>query len=413
MAGSFSGYRLRDPAYRRIAVSMFLAGVATFAQLYSVQPLLPELAESFDVSATESTLSLSVSTAALGAALLVMGPLSEVVGRTPLIHVALFSSAVVGLLSAVAPSWPLLLVLRAVEGLAIAGLAAVCMAYLREEVHESVHPRAAALYVSGSAMGGMTGRLVGGAFGDLGGWRLGLGSVAVVALVAAVCVRVLLPPSRNFTPVPPHPRELLRMSGRALTDPVQLALFGIAATFMGAFVAVYNAMAFRLVAPPYELSLAVAGLVFLVYPVGAVSSTYAGALASRIGRRAVLPSAGVITLLGLLLTLAQPLVLVVAGLAVMTGGFFAAHAVASGWVATRAHYGVGGTGQATALYLFAYYLGSSVFGSLAGNAWTDGGWPLVVLLAGVLVGVGVVLSWLLRGSDPVTPTALSDAPRGD
>ena len=409
MTQSFSGHRLGDPAYRRIAVSMFLAGVATFAQLYSVQPLLPELAESFDVTATESTLSLSVSTAALGAALLVVGPLSEVVGRTPLIHLALFSSAAVGLLSAVASSWPLLLALRAVEGLAIAGLAAVGMAYLREEVHESVHPRAAALYVSGSAMGGMTGRLVAGALGDVGGWRLGLGGVAVIALVAAICVRLLLPPSRNFTPVPPHPRELLRMSGRALTDPVQLALFGIAATFMGAFVAVYNAMAFRLVAPPYELSLAVAGLVFLVYPVGAVSSTYAGALASRVGRRGVLPAAGVITLLGLLLTLAHPLALVVAGLAVMTGGFFAAHAVASGWVATRAHYGVGGTGQATALYLFAYYLGSSVFGSLAGNAWTEGGWPLVVLLAGVLVTVGTVLAVLLRRADTVSPTAASNA----
>jgi YNFM family putative membrane transporter len=409
VAQSFEGYRRGDPAYRRIAVSMFLAGVATFAQLYSVQPLLPELAESFDVTATASTLSLSVSTAALGAALLVVGPLSEVVGRTPLIHLALFSSAAVGLLSSVASSWPLLLVLRAVEGLAIAGLAAVGMAYLREEVHESVHPRAAALYVSGSAMGGMTGRLVAGALGDLGGWRLGLAGVAVIALVAAICVRLLLPPSRNFTPVPPHPRELLRMSGRAVTDPVQLALFGIAATFMGAFVAVYNAMAFRLVAPPYELSLAVAGLVFLVYPVGAVSSTYAGALASRVGRRGVLPTAGVITLLGLLLTLAQPLALVISGLAVMTGGFFAAHAVASGWVATRAHYGVGGTGQATALYLFAYYLGSSVFGSLAGNAWTEGGWPFVVLLAGVLVTVGTVLAVLLRRADTVTPAAASNA----
>jgi YNFM family putative membrane transporter len=105
-------------------------------------------------------------------------------------------------------------------------------------------------------------------------------------------------------------------------------------------------------------------------------------------------------------TLAEPLALVVLGLAVMTAGFFAAHSVASGWVATRAHSGVGGTGQATSLYLFAYYLGSSVFGSLAGDAWSAGGWPEVVLLAGSLLAVGMVLALLLlrarspRGSDP-------------
>jgi YNFM family putative membrane transporter len=401
MSESFPGYRLGEKAYRRIAVAMFLAGVATFAQLYSVQPLLPELADDFDLTATQSTLSLSVSTATLGIALLFFGPLSEVVGRTRLIHLSLFASAVVGLLSAMAPTWPALLLLRALEGLAIAGLAAVGMAYIREEVHDSVHARAAGLYVAGCAMGGMSGRLIAGVLGDIGGWRLAVGGVAVVALASAVCVKLLLPPSRNFSPVPPHPVQLVKMTGRLLRDPAQLALYGIAATFMGAFVAVYNAMSFRLVGPPYDLTLAAAGLVFLVYPVGALSSTYAGALASRLDGRSVLPVAGLITVLGLLVTLAEPLALVVLGLAVMTAGFFAAHSVASGWVATRAHAGVGGTGQATSLYLFAYYLGSSVFGSLAGDAWSAGEWPAVVLLAGSLLGVGMVLALLLlRASSP-------------
>ncbi len=399
-------------AYRRITVALFLAGMATFAQLYSVQPLLPELADYFELTATASTLSLSVSTATLGIALLVFGPISEVVGRTRLIHLSLFASAVVGLLSAIAPTWPALLVLRAVEGLAIAGLPAVGMAYLREEVPDSVHARAAGLYVAGAAMGGMSGRLIAGALGDIGGWRLGVGGVAVIALVSAVCVKLLLPPSRNFSPMPPHPAQLLKMTGRLLRDPGQLALYGIAATFMGAFVAVYNAMSFRLVAPPYELSLAAAGLVFLVYPVGALSSTYAGALASRLDRRWVLPAAGLITVAGLLVTLAEPLALVVVGLAVMTAGFFAAHSVASGWVATRAHAGDGGTGQAASLYLFAYYLGSSVFGSLAGDAWSAGEWLAVVLLAGGLLAVGMVLALLLlRTRSPRGSGQLSQEPR--
>ena len=403
MQTPFSGYRLGDPSYRRIALALFAAGLATFALLYSVQPLLPELATQFEVSATESTLSLSLSTAALGIMLLVVGPVSEVVGRTRLIHLSLFASAFVGLLCAVAPSWHVLLVLRTVEGIALAGLPAIGMAYLREEVHEQVHARAAGLYVAGTAMGGMSGRLVAGALADLAGWRWALGGVAVIALACAVAVRVLLPQSRNFSPVPAHPARLLKMTGRLLTDPALLALYAIAATLMGSFVAVYNAMSFRLVGPPYHLSLAAAGLVFLVYPLGAVSSTYAGALASRFGRRPVLPVCCLVTAAGLLLTMVTPLALVVVGLAVMTIGFFGAHGIASGWVATRAHLGVGGTGPAASLYLFAYYLGSAVFGSLAGGAWTSGGWPTVVALAGGLVLVSLGLSLFLRRTTSLIP----------
>ena len=396
MGDILAGYGLGDRDYRRIVAALFLAGLATFAQLYSVQPLMPALADEFEVSATHSTFTLSASTATLGVALLVFGPLSEVLGRTRLIHFSLFSSALVALGAAMAPDWSALLILRGLGGVAVAGLPAAGMAYLREEVHEQVHARAAGIYIAGAALGGMTGRLLSGVMADIGGWRLALGSVAVVGLFSAACVLLLLPQSRNFSGTPPHLGRLFMATRRLLRDPVQLALYGIAATFMGAFVAVYNAMSFRLVGPPYELSLATAGLVFLVYPVGALSSTYAGSLASKMGRRAVLPTACLVTLAGLLVTIAQPLVLVVVGLAVMTAGFFAAHSVASGWATTRAHVGGGGTGQAASLYMFAYYLGSSVFGSMAGIAWSCGDWPAVVLFAGALILVGLALALLLR-----------------
>ena len=73
------------------------------------------------------------------------------------------------------------------------------------------------------------------------------------------------------------------------------------------------------------------------------------------------------------------------GLALLTAGFFAVHGVASGWVPARAHAGGVATGQAASLYLFTYYLGSSVFGSLAGPAWRRRPWPGVVALAVLLL----------------------------
>src|SRR6478735_11806134 len=108
--------------YRRIVAALFVAGLATFALLYSTQALLPELSEDFGVSTSASTLTLSLTTLGLGFALLVAGPASELVGRTRLIHGSLLASAVVALASAVAPTWSSMLVLRCLEGVALAGL---------------------------------------------------------------------------------------------------------------------------------------------------------------------------------------------------------------------------------------------------------------------------------------------------
>ena len=390
-----AGLRSGDPGYRRIAAALFAAGVATFALLYSTQALLPELARSFRVSAGQSTLSLSLATAGLGVALLVAGPASEVLGRTRLIRLSLIASAVVALACAAAPDWGWLLLLRLAQGVTLAGLPAAATAYLREELHPDTYARAAGLYIGGTALGGMAGRLLAGAVADAAGWRWALAAVALLGLACAGIVALTLPPSRNFSPVPARPRELALMTRRALADPGLLALYAIGACAMGAFVAVYNAIGFRLTAAPLRLSAVTAGLVFLVYPIGTVSSVIAGRMAERFSRRAVVPAGCLITAAGVLLTLPGRLLPIVAGLALMTAGFFAVHGVASGWVPARAHAGGVASAQAASLYLFAYYLGSSVFGNLAGRAWTLGAWPAVVALAlALLVICGLLAAWL-------------------
>ncbi|MDR6320657.1 MFS transporter [Actinoplanes couchii] len=377
--------------YRRACLALFAAGVATFALLYSTQALLPELSAAFGVTPAQSSWSLSAATLGLGVALLITGPLSERFGRTPLIHLSLGLSAVVGLACALAPNWPVLLGLRLLQGVTLAGLPAVATAYLREELPANTHARAAGLYIGGTALGGMSGRLISAAVAEAYGWRWGLASVAVVGLVCAALVLALLPASRNFAA-----RPASTMSRRAFTDPALLSLYGIGALSMGAFVAVYNAMGFRLTSAPFLLGAGAAGLVFLVYPAGTISSTVSGRLADRFGRRAVMPFGCLLTAAGLLLTLPDNLVATVAGLAVMTAGFFCVHGVASGWVPVRAHNGGVPAAQAASLYLFAYYAGSSLFGNLAGTAWSHGAWPSVVLLAALCVLASGVLALSLR-----------------
>ena len=370
---------------------MFAAGMATFVLLYDVQALLPELVRAYAVSPARATLALSLTTAALALTLLVAGPVSEVVGRTRLIHLALWSSAVVAPACAVAPTWETLLGLRMLQGVTLAGLPAVATAYLREELHPSAHGRAFGLYIGGTALGRH-----GGPLGDRAGRRSR--GVAVGARrgrrlrarqrrarrLAAARVAVTSRPVRRA-----HGMPSARPGRRSSTTAPCIALYVLGACAVGALVAVLNALGFRLTTAPYDLSVGTISLVYLVYALGSVSSACLGTR-GRPDREEGHHAAGrAIALAGVLLTLSGSLPFVILGVAALTVGFFCVHGLASGWVTARAHLAGVSTGQAAAFYLFAYYVGSSVFGTLGSAAWSHAGWPGVVAVASVAAAHGV------------------------
>ena len=371
---------------------LFLAGLATFATLHATQPLLPELMIAFDITASQSTWSLSAATLGIGIALLIVGPLTDMVGRTRLMIGSLFASALVGIAIALTTNWHLLVVLRAVQGVTVAGVPATATAYLREEVHHSARLQVTGRYIGGTAIGGMSGRLLSGLVTDLAGWREALIALAILGLICAVLVHLYLPRSQNFQPAPRQLKAVATQFGRGLSDPVLLALYGIGGTLFGAFVAIYNGMAFRLVSEPYLLSVGAVSLVFLCYALGTFSSGFASRQAARFSTGPVVLISIAATLGGVLITLAEPLVLVVFGLAVVTAAFFGAHGVASAWVPARAVDVGAGAGQAASLYLCVYYIGSSIFGAAAGATWTAAHWPGVALMAAALLVVAAILA---------------------
>ena len=382
---------------------MFAAGVATFAGLYTTQPLLPLLSRRLQVGAGASTLTLALTTAALAVSLLPAGWLSDRWGRVPTMTVSLVLSAVLGELAAVAPSFAALLVLRGLQGAALAGVPAVGMTYLSEEIEAGSLGASIGLYIGGNALGGMSGRLIAGVLADLYGWRVAIAGVGAVSVLCAVLFWQIVPPSRGQAASGTRPRAALAAIAVHLRDRGQRRLDMMAALLMGTFVAVYNALGFRLHGPPYRLSEAAIASVFLVYPLGSASSAFAGRLADRIGRRRVLPAGVLVALAGVAVTALHPLALVVAGVALLTVGFFAAHSVAAGWVGRRA---ASARAQASALYLLAYYVGSSIGGPLGGVSWTVDGWTGVTVLAGGLLVCALLVSLALR----VTPPLRAPAP---
>jgi YNFM family putative membrane transporter len=368
-------------AFHRTNLALFAAGFSTFALMYCVQPLMPVFTHVFQVGAAESSLSLSLTTGTLAFAMLVASALSEAWGRKPVMVASLFASAVLTSLAALMPSWHGLLVLRALMGLTLSGLPAVAMAYVSEEMHPRSVGLAMGLFIGGSALGGLGGRLIAGVLTDLVSWRLGLGVVGLTGLVAGFVFWRSLPPSAHFQPRPLRLRPLLAAFTDHLRDPGLRWLFLEGFLLMGAFVTLYNYTGFRLLAPPYRLSQTAVAAIFAVYLIGIVASVWVGHLAGLLGRRRVFWAPIVLMLAGVALTRSDGLWPIIAGIAVFTFGFFGAHSVASSWVGRRA---LQARAQASSLYLFFYYLGSSVVGSLGGLAWTGWGWPGVTLLIGGL-----------------------------
>jgi len=373
---------------RRITLGVAAAGFAVFALLYATQPVLPQLAAEFGLGPGGASVAVGAATGALALGVVPVAMVSEVVGRRPVMVASVVSAAVLGLLLPFAPTFGMLVLLRVAQGLAIAGLPAVAMAYVAEQVEASAGRAgvgaAIGAMVAGNSAGGMSGRLVAGVAGGWFGWRGAVGLVGVFGAVCAVVVLRSLP--RDAVPRPAADlRDHLRGTGRgllaALGDRVLLAQYAVGALAMSAFVALYNAVGFRLIVPPLALPPGLASLVFLAYAIGGASSAFAGRLADRRGRPAVLLTALGVAAVGAALTVPDSLAAVAFGFALFTGGFFAVHSVASGWVGDRAP--AGARGQASGVYLAAYYLGSSVgggLGSVAYQAWTWTG--LIVLSCG-------------------------------
>ena len=207
------------PAFRRTTIALFAAGFSTFAVLYGVQPLMPVFSDEFQISPAESSLALSAPCATLAVALLVVSPLSEIWGRKPVMTASLFASAILTLVAVLVPGWYGFLALRALTGFAASGLPAVAMAYLSEEMDTRAIGLSMGLLIGGNALGGMVGRLVAGIITDHASWRLGLGTIGILALIAAIAFWRLLPPSRRFSAHRMAWREVPGTFGGHFRDP--------------------------------------------------------------------------------------------------------------------------------------------------------------------------------------------------
>jgi len=373
----------------KATVATMLAGMCTFLNVYSTQPLLPLLCQVFHAS--ELAVSFTVSATILATALTApfIGMLAERRGRKKVIVPALFLLTIPTALAATSASLGALIFWRFVQGLFVPGVIAVMLAYINEEWAGRGVGRAMSAYVTGTVIGGFLGRFISGMIATHWHWRATFVVLAVLNLTGAVAVRTWLPLAKNFVRVE-HLRQVLEHAKQHLRNPRLLANFGMGAAALFALVGCFTYANFYLAAPPFHLNSAQLGSIFFVYLLGVIITPQSGRFLDRFGFGHTTTVYCAMMITGLLLTLVKSLPAVIIGLAIFSSGVFVAQAAATvqtGAIAGRAR------SSAAGLYVAFYYLGGSAGATLTDLFWRWKQWPGCVALLG---GVSLLSLWLAR-----------------
>lgn len=380
---------------RRETAALYAGTVAVYADMYVTQPVLPVISREFGVGPARAGLTVSAVVLAVAAASSFYGPLADALGRRRVMAGATAMLALATLACAFAPSFSVLLVFRAMQGVLVPGVTAVSVAYAGDRFRNADLPAVVGGIIAASVVGGLAGRVISGAITANLGWRSAFVAFAAVTLFAAIALARGLAPATG-APVIGWATATRGMLGH-LRDPPLLGAYLVGASLFFGWIGIFTYLPYHLAGPPWHLTTGQISAVYLVYAAGVVASPIAGRLAGRIPPRRLIGIGLVVEALGMIAALAGSLPLAIAGLLVLVLGTFTAQAVAPGFVNVTARTAKGG---ASALYLTFYYVGGTLGSAVPGLALHAAGWPGVVATCVAGVGVGFLANWLLCGRPP-------------
>ena len=373
-------------------VTLFLAPAFVFANMYTTQAILPTLSQDFHVSAPTAGLTVSILVLCVAIGSLFYGPLSDVVGRKPVMVWASFLVAIPTLLCGFAPNFATLVVLRAIQGLLMPGLTSVAIPYVNEEFEGRGRGLAMGIYASGLVLGGLFARVGSASLTGIYNWHIALFAFVLPTLIAAVFMWIFLPETYSKRRV----SKTVPVEGTAKTSFLLSTLsdmwmhlhnrrlvgaFTIGFCSFFGFIGVFTYLPYYLTGPQFRLPPIDLSLVYLLWLTG-VGSPIAGTIAGRIGSRLTIACSIGFAVVGLLITLIPILPITIAGLSLLTLGMFSIVPSANlylGELSAKAK------GTAASMYLSLYYLGGSIGAVVPGFAFLWLGWTGVVLLCIVMM----------------------------
>jgi predicted MFS family arabinose efflux permease len=352
---------------------------------------------------------MTVSAATLGVAISApfFGALTEHLPRKRVIVASLVGIALPTLLAATSTSLAQLIFWRFLQGFAIPGIIAVVITYIGEEWPPDRIALIMSFYVSGTALGGFTGRLSAGLLAHWFSWRVSFLVIGAAALAGAAAVAAWLPRGSRAQqaileagrPAPPPRLPFLAQVQDLFRRRRLVATFAVGFNVLFSLVGVFTWITFHLSAAPFYLSTAALSSLFFVYLIGLVVTPAAGFLITRVGLRAGIAGAIACSIAGVLLTLAPSLPVVIAGLTLLSTGVFISQ------TASQSHLRVASPPEArvtaAGLYLTCYYLGGTAAGVLPGAFWALGKWPACVAFIVSMQGVALTIALIgWRAPDP-------------
>lgn len=387
--------RLRSPRISARQIAVGLAGFCAFINLYSPQAILPLLSAEFGVTAAQIAGVMTAGTLSVALIAPFTGAVADVLGRKRVIVTAMLVLTVPTVMAALAPTLAQLIFWRFVQGLVLPPIFAVTIAYIGEEWPASEATTAAGVYTSGASLGGFSGRFITGIVADLAGWRAGMITLAVATLAGAAAVALLLPREKKFVRsdgLIASARQMLRH----FRNPQLVATYAVGFGVLFNFIATFTYVSFQLAGPPYNLSATWLGTIFVVYLFGSAVTPLTGRAVARFGRRHYMIVVILMWIVGIWLTLAPPLPLIVLGLALCATCGLICQAVSTSYVTLTAKVG---RSSAVGLYVTSFYVGGSFGAAGGGLAWTFGGWGACAAMVSVMLlimGAIVTFAWTAR-----------------
>jgi predicted MFS family arabinose efflux permease len=370
-----------------------LCGVCAFLEVYCTQPLLPLLTSLFHVSKTGVGLTVSATTLGVALSAPVFGALTERLARKRVIVASILGVSVPTLLAATSTTLVQLVFWRFLQGIMVPGIVAVVITYIGEEWPVDRVALIMGFYVSGTALGGFLGRVSSGILADRFSWRVSFLVLGGASLIGAAAVAAWLPKGRRRPPAP-------ALRGTLPSFPYQVqglfrnrrlvATFAVGFNVLFSLVGVFTWITFHLSAAPYFLSTTALSSLFFVYLIGLVVTPGAGFLITKVGLRAGISGAICCSMIGVLLTLAPSLPIIILGLTLLSTGVFISQTASQSHLRVAAPPGTRVT--AAGLYLTCYYLGGTAAGVVPGAFWALGKWPACVGFIVAMQAVALVVA---------------------
>ena len=359
-----------------LKLTIGLIGMFAFLQVYSIQAILPVLMADF--SATEVQAGMVVGATILAIAIMspFLGMLSDAVGRKSFVVGALLFLTLPTALIAQSTTIEWIGLWRFIQGLSVPGITVVIIAYIGEEFEGSSVTELMSFYVSGSVLGGFMGRFLLGHLHEFFGWRQAYYVLAILTLISALWVAKTLPSSKHFA-ANPNFRSAIQTLGSHLVNRYVVTACLLGACVLFSLVGCFTFINLYLADTPYNLGTGALANIFAVYLIGVIITPLSTILLRRFGSARTIIVAVIISMLGVLLTLATPLWLIVIGLGVMSSGVFVTQSATISYIAVNVKQG---RSLASGLYYLFYYAGGTVGAWLCGLAYAYGQWQFTVWL---------------------------------